>query len=35
MEDMDLIVIPKDRTVDVNPLSPNIACSIVKQLGLS
>jgi clan AA aspartic protease len=30
MEDMDLIVIPKDRTIDVNPLSPNIACSTVK-----
>jgi len=30
MEDMDLIVIPKDRSVDVNPLSPNIACSTVK-----
>ena len=30
MEDMDLIVIPKDRRVDVNPLSPNIACSTVK-----
>ena len=30
MEDMDLVVIPKDRRVDVNPLSPNIACSTVK-----
>ena len=30
MEDMDLIVIPKDRRVDVNPMSPNIACSTVK-----
>ena len=30
MEDMDLIVIPKTRTVDVNPLSPNIATSIAK-----
>ena len=29
MEDMDLIVIPKTRTVDVNPESPNIASSIV------
>ena len=29
MEDMDLIVIPKTRTVDVNPDSPNIASSIV------
>jgi len=30
MEDMDLIVIPKTRTLDVNPDSPNIASSIVK-----
>jgi hypothetical protein len=30
MEDMDLVVIPKTRTVDVNPLSPNIASSVVK-----
>jgi len=30
MEDMDLIVIPRDRTVDVNPRSPNVATSIVK-----
>jgi len=30
MEDMDLIVIPMTRTVDVNPSSPNIASSIVK-----
>ena len=29
MEDMDLVVIPKTRTVDVNPDSPNIASSIV------
>ena len=29
-EDMDLIVIPKTRTIDVNPLSPNIATSIAK-----
>ena len=29
MEDMDLIVIPKTRMVDVNPESPNIASSIV------
>ena len=28
MEDMDLIVIPKTRTVDINPDSPNIAGSI-------
>src|SRR5262249_13730295 len=30
MEDMDLVVNPKDRTIDVNPANPNIACSIVK-----
>jgi clan AA aspartic protease len=30
MEDMDLIIIPKTRIVDVNPNSPNIATSIVK-----
>jgi clan AA aspartic protease len=30
MEDMDLIIIPKTRTLDVNPVSPNIASSIVK-----
>jgi clan AA aspartic protease len=30
MEDMDLVVTPKQRLVDVNPASPNIACSIAK-----
>ncbi len=30
MEDMDLIITPKTRTLDVNPGSPNIATSIVK-----
>jgi clan AA aspartic protease len=30
MEDMDLVVIPRTRTVDVNPASPNIGTSIVK-----
>jgi clan AA aspartic protease len=30
MEDMDLVVIPKTRTVDVNPQSPNFASAIVK-----
>jgi clan AA aspartic protease len=29
MEDMDLVVIPNTRTIDVNPNSPNIATSIV------
>jgi clan AA aspartic protease len=31
MEDMDLVVIPKTRTLDVNPDSPNIATSIAKR----
>lgn len=30
MEDMDLVIIPKTRTVDVNPENPNIASSVVK-----
>lgn len=30
MEDMDLVIIPKTRTLDVNPGSPNIAASIAK-----
>ena len=30
MEDMDLIVIPRTRTLDVNPDSPNITSSTVK-----
>jgi len=30
MEDMDLVVSPKDRKIDVNPASPNIACSTIK-----
>ena len=30
MEDMDLIVIPKTRSVDVNPAHPNFAAGIVK-----
>jgi hypothetical protein len=30
MEDMDLVIIPKTRTLDVNPNSPNIASSIAK-----
>lgn len=31
MEEMDLVVSPRDRTVDVNPASPNIASGIVKR----
>ena len=30
MEDMDLVVVPKTRTLDVNPESPNLASSIAK-----
>jgi hypothetical protein len=30
MEDMDLIIVPRTRTVDVNPNSPNFASSIAK-----
>jgi hypothetical protein len=30
MEDMDLVLIPKTRTADVNPASPNIATSVAK-----
>jgi clan AA aspartic protease len=30
MEDMDLVIIQKTRTLDVNPGSPNIATSVVK-----
>jgi hypothetical protein len=30
MEDMDLVVIPGTRTMDVNPASPNVATSLAK-----
>jgi clan AA aspartic protease len=30
MEDMDLVIVPKTRALDVNPDSPNIASSIAK-----
>jgi hypothetical protein len=30
MEDMDLVVIPKTRQIDVNPASPNVGTSVVK-----
>src|SRR5436305_6871405 len=30
MEDMDLVIHPKTRTLDVNPESPNIGTSVVK-----
>lgn len=35
MEDMDLVIIPLTRTLDVNPASPNIATSIAKQTEAS
>ena len=35
MENMDLIVKPKTRTIDINPDSPNIATSIAKLLGIA
>jgi clan AA aspartic protease len=34
MEDMDLVIVPKTRTLDVNPISPNIGTSVAKA-GLS
>ena len=30
MEDMDLVISPKSRTLEVNPTSPNIATSVAK-----
>jgi hypothetical protein len=30
MDDMDLVVLPKVRRTDVDPASPNLACSIAK-----
>ena len=30
MEDMDLVILPKTKTLDVNPDSPNIATSLAK-----
>ncbi len=30
MEDMDLVIIPRTRTLDINPASPNVATSVVK-----
>jgi len=30
MEDLDLVILPKDKTLDVNPNSPNIGTSIAK-----
>ncbi len=30
MEDMDLVIMPRTRTIDINPISPNISTSIAK-----
>lgn len=30
MEDMDLVIVPKERRLDVNPKNPNVASSIAK-----
>jgi clan AA aspartic protease len=30
MEDMDLVVLPNRRTVDINPLNPNYAAALAK-----
>ncbi len=32
MEDMDLVVIPAKRVLDVNPDSPNVPCTIAKKI---
>jgi len=32
MEDMDLVIVPKTRTLDVNPASPNVATSVARQM---
>jgi clan AA aspartic protease len=30
MEDMDLVVLPRNRRVDINPANPNVAASLAK-----
>jgi len=30
LEDIDLVVVPRTRTIDLNPASPNIASNLVK-----
>ena len=35
MEDMDLVVLPQQRRVDINPLNPNFAAGKAKQDALS
>jgi hypothetical protein len=32
MEDMDLVIVPKTRTLDINPESPDTASTIVKDI---
>jgi len=32
MEDMDLVIVPSSRTIEVNPNSPNFASSIAKSV---
>ena len=31
MEDMDLVIIPSKRALDINPDSPNVPCTIAKK----
>jgi hypothetical protein len=31
MEDMDLVIVPRTRTIDINPASPDVATTVVKQ----
>lgn len=35
MEDMDLVIIPKTRRLDVNPASPDVGTTIAKALELA
>jgi clan AA aspartic protease len=35
MEELDLVIIPRTQTLDVNPASPDMASSIVKQTEAS
>jgi clan AA aspartic protease len=35
MEDLDLVVVPRSGSIDVNPESPNLARSIAKFAGMS
>ena len=30
MEDMDLVIVPRTRTIDINPNNPNVAASLAK-----